>query len=152
MRIMNTRVAWRLSLYYHHYYPDTYNFFYGVDQDGEQTESEVRMCIIEVGLPKSGTSDGIYWIAFQIGIAVVWIDTISNKLITVSWNAVYRFGQNDPNLNYFDGMVRAPHGWEQSGPKPASGCPNIGVGDGTRVTLTSWSFLPWSTIISNLGS
>lgn len=149
MRIMSTRVAWRLHIYYDSSGP---KFVYDIDLDGEQTKSEVKICIIEIGLPTTGTSDGNNWIRLQLGISVFWMDTISNKLITMSWNAVYQFGQNDPDLTFYSSMVKAPHGWEQSGPKPASGCPQIGVGDGTRVTPASWSFLPWTTIISNLGS
>jgi hypothetical protein len=149
MRIMNTEVAWRLHLYYD-FTRDV--FVYDIDLDGEQTRSEVKICITHVGLPTWGKSNGNTWVQYQLEILVYWMDTISNKLITVAWNAAYQFGQNDPDLTYYMSMVRAPRGWYQSGPKPASGCPKIGVGAGTKVKPTSWSFLPWSAIISNLGS
>jgi hypothetical protein len=150
MGIMATTISWKIKAYWDSATSGG-GIFYGVSPDGTQTQSEIDICFDgPLDIVATGTSNGNNWVQLQMPLVVSWVDTFTNKLIAVFWTATYQFGENNPDLTYLLFLDIAPLGWEQSGPMPSNGCPDSGVG--ISATPTLWSYLPWSTIISNLGS
>jgi hypothetical protein len=149
MEIMTPVVDWKLLLTYTGDSNGNGHFYYNAYPDGMQTLREIEMCLTSPGkLVGTGTSGGNAWVQVKIPLEVAWLDTITGQLVAVFWTATYQFGQNDPDLSHTFYMNIAPSGWENGGTLPTTGCPPSGVG--TAFTPASWSFLPWSTIISNL--
>jgi hypothetical protein len=147
--IMNTRVAWRLLLSYTGDSSGTGTVYVSAFPDGMQVVTEIRICIVgPITIDGTGSTDGNATVQMRVPLEVVWADTLTNKLIAVFWTATYQFGQNDPDISYTVNMYNAPYGWDQPGSMPTSGCPPT---SGTAVVPTSWSLLPWSMIISNVG-
>jgi hypothetical protein len=147
--VMSTRVAWRLLLSYTGDSTGTGRFYISAFPDGMQVVTEIRICIVgPITTVGTGSTDGNATVQFRVPLEAVWADTVTNKLIAVFWIATYQFGQNDPDISYTVNMDNAPSGWDQPGPLPTSRCPPTG---GTAVVPTSWSLLPWSMIISNVG-
>lgn len=147
--IMNTRVAWRLLISYTGDSTGSGTVYVSAFPDGMQVLAEIRICIVgPVTVAATGAIDGNDMVQMRVPLEVVWVDTITNKLIAVFWIATYQLGQNDPDISYTVDMDNAPSGWDQTGSMPASGCPPTSLG--TAFVPTSWSLLPWSTVISNV--
>jgi hypothetical protein len=147
--IMDTYVAWKLSLLYTGDSKGTGSVHVQVIEEGMQANSELQICIVATPTKVSiGSTNGIPFVQVKVPLQVTWVHTITSKLIVVFWTAIYQFGQNDSDLTHTISMVTAPSGWEQQGGLPTSRCVPSGVG--SAFTPESWSFLPWSTITSNV--
>jgi hypothetical protein len=150
MGVLHTWVAWKLLLSYTGDSTGTGYFYISAYPDGTQVVTEIRICIVgPIITVATGSTGGDATVQFQVPLEAVWADTLTNKVIAVFWIATYQFGQNNPDLSYTVDMNNAPSGYDQPGPLPTSRCPPTG---GTAVVPTSWSLLPWSTIISNVQS
>jgi hypothetical protein len=147
MGILSTLVAWKLVYTYSGASNGGGNVDINILPDGQQQPGEIQICTWDsTTVTNTGTSGGNSWVQIQVPLEVVWLDTITNQLISVFWAATYQFGQNDPDLSFEVSMDAAPKGFQQPGPLPASGCPGWYVG--TLVIPKSWTLLPWSSIVS----
>jgi hypothetical protein len=157
MATLTTQLPFRLSIFYTGPINSNGNngfgkLRYGIQPEGWQTRSTIDVCMNgnAIRIAQGRTTGGNYWVKAKANLAAYWVDTLEGKVITVFWSAIFQFGQNDPDLTYTVSITKSPVGWEQTGPPPAApACPEIGVG--TMVSPTTWSNLPWSQIISNIG-